>query len=79
MSGKPCGLCGQVRKILPNKVAAYLLDLELKRQAAKKRPTVSLRYTTTTQPEDMPHIHLWSGIDPDAYCVGCSVKRGEAL
>jgi hypothetical protein len=50
MSVKPCGLCGQVRKILPNKVAAYLLDLELKRQAAKKRPVVSLRYTTTTQP-----------------------------
>ncbi|HEY3658264.1 MAG TPA: hypothetical protein VGL34_25115 [Steroidobacteraceae bacterium] len=50
MSGKPCGICGQVRKILPNKVAAYLLDLELKRQAAKKRPALSLRYTTTTQP-----------------------------
>ena len=63
MSGKPCGLCGQVRKILPNKVAAYLLDLELKRQAAKKRPAVSLRYTTTKpalartdSPQQLPEI-----------------------
>jgi hypothetical protein len=24
-----------------------------------------------------PHAHIWSGIGPEAYCLGCLVKRGS--
>lgn len=26
-----------------------------------------------------PHLHLWSGAGPGAYCIGCNVPRGESL
>jgi hypothetical protein len=28
--------------------------------------------------KERPHVHLWSGIGPDAYCLGCNSQRTKA-
>lgn len=37
MNGRPCGLCGKVRRVFPQPVRRKLEELERKRAAAKER------------------------------------------